>query len=121
MGKGIAVQFQRYFGVKDGLKRKYGNFLKYWDDPLGRGKGWCLCYRNTYNLITKRNYWNKPTTETLQKALNQMKKLCTKNNTRKLAMPKIACGLDGMRWEVVSHMIQDTFADTNIEIVVKLG
>jgi hypothetical protein len=121
MGKGIAVQFQRWFNVKNGLKSKYGNFLKYWDDPLDRGKGWCLYCNNVYNLITKRNYWDKPTKETLQKSLNQMKKLCIKHNTKKLAMPKIACGLDGMHWNTVSDMIKNTFDDMDIEILVKVG
>lgn len=105
MGAGIAVQFNKKYNVKNILKGKFTNFLQYWDDPWGRGRGWCLYCNNVYNLITKRNYWHKPDNESMQKALDRLHFLCVKNQVKKLAMPKIGCGLDGMKWHEVSSMI----------------
>lgn len=118
MGKGIALQFNRHFNIKNLLQSKYGNFLKYWNIPQSEYFGWCVYCNNVYNLITKKTAWDKPTEQSLNAALHKMKELCLKQDTRKLAMPKIACGLDGMEWDFVSHMIQLVFEDTDIEILV---
>ena len=37
---------------------------------------------------------------------------------KRLAMPKIGCGLDKLKWEDVSKIIKDVFSDTDIEIIV---
>lgn len=117
MGKGIALQFNSRFNIKSLLKQKYSSFLPYWDSQ-DDGFGWCIYCNNVYNLITKRIAWDKPTEQSLTSALQKMKELCVKRGTKKLAMPKIACGLDGMQWSFVSKCIKETFCDTDIEIVV---
>lgn len=35
-------------------------------------------------------------------------------------MPKIGCGLDGLKWEDVKASVQDIFKDTDVEICVSM-
>jgi hypothetical protein len=54
----------------------------------------------------------------MKKALIVLRRQCEKYGVKKLAMPKIGCGLDGLYWNVVSHLIQEVFYDSDIEIIV---
>lgn len=120
MGAGIAVKF-REMGIKDALKGAYPNEVNEWNG------GECITTHvggaTVCNLITKRNVYDKPTYEDLQKSLYDMKSYieqsCEFCKTVKVAMPLIGCGIDGLEWEKVSRMVQDTFDDiSNLEITV---
>lgn len=117
MGKGIVVEFNKRFDMKNKLRGKYVDWIRYWDNS-GECRGDCLREGRVFNLITKRNYWSKPTYKTLTNALEHMNILCKANKIRKLAMPLIGCGLDGLKWDRVSEIIQKVFKDTDIEILV---
>lgn len=117
MGAGVAVLFNKYFDIKNALKKDFGSFLMYWDRQ--ENKGWCLYRNHTFNMITKRNHWDKPTLTAIRNAMERMKEMCISMNVKNLAMPKIACGIDGQDWEVISPMIQDVFKDTDINIIVR--
>lgn len=122
MGAGIAVAFTR-MGVKAQLERLYQK--NFWE-----GDGYCLftapvqiiynqpVKRITFNLVTKQRCFHKPTYDTLKQALLDLKKQCMENQIKRLAMPKIGCGLDRLAWDKVSAMIQEIFADTDFEILV---
>ena len=117
MGAGIAVQFNKHFDTKNKLiKQCGGNYLSAWDSNFEETIP-CIQEGRVFNLITKRNYWNKPTYETLENALIALKSLSW-GNVAKLAMPLIGCGLDKLEWSKVSKMIKDIFEDTDIEILV---
>ena len=116
MGKGIAIKFNEYFNTKKILTNKYGNYLSIWNNTINQG--FCIKEGNTLNLITKKQYWDKPTYETMQNALNKLKDIVIINDIHKIAMPTIGCGLDKLDWGIVSQMIQNTFKDINIEIFV---
>ncbi len=77
------------------------------------GLGW-----NVFNLVTKERYWNKPTYGTLHAALIDMKRQCVAKNIKRLAIPRLGCGLDRLEWEKVRRMITGVFDDTDIEILV---
>jgi predicted nucleotide-binding protein (sugar kinase/HSP70/actin superfamily) len=117
MGKGIAVEFNKHFNMKNRLVERYTNWLRYWD-MSDEQKGTCLLEGRVFNLITKRNYWNKPTYETMEKALKAMKILAKNNDVDKIAMPTIGCGLDKLEWNKVSWLIKQIFEDTDIEILI---
>lgn len=114
MGAGIAVKFTQ-MGVKNALMRDFNN--RKWNEH-----GCCLPVRIenrlVYNLVTKERYWQKPTYQTMRDALEDMKRLIAENDTHKIAMPLIGCGLDRLNWNSVKETIKDVFADTNIEIIV---
>ena len=74
--------------------------------------------RFVYYLITKDKYWQKPTYDTLTSSLKKMRLHCEANNVNDLCMPKIGCGLDGLKWEMVCEIIKDVFKDSKIDIHV---
>ena len=116
MGKGIAVEFNRRFDMKNKLKAHYPDYLNQWQREKKRSG--CILAGRMFNLITKERYFQKPTYETLRGALECMKALCVQKGVRRAAMPVIGCGLDRLAWEQVSAVIQDVFSDTGIEILV---
>lgn len=116
MGKGIAVQFNKRFQIKKLLKKNYPDYLEFWKEHHLTAD--CILENKVFNLITKPYWRSKPTYQTLELSLQIMKKICLEKEISKLAMPLIACGLDGLDWNQVSAMIQNIFSDTEIEILV---
>ena len=116
MGKGIAVEFNRRFDMKNKLKAHYPEYLSQWQREKKRSG--CILAGRVFNLITKERYFQKPTYETVRGALACMRALCAEKGIRRVAMPVIGCGLDRLEWEQVSAVIQDVFADTDVEILV---
>lgn len=116
MGKGIAVGFNKHFDMRHRLLSQFGtSLITSWDkNPSGH----CIHEDRVFNLVTKRNYWHKPTYKTLEDALIECRNQCEFLNIEKLAMPQIGCGLDKLEWSKVSLMIQEIFKDTNIDIVI---
>ena len=41
-----------------------------------------------------------------------------REGVKKIAMPKIGCGLDRLGWVMVKHLIEQTFRDIEGEILV---
>ena len=119
LGAGIAVQFDKKFQCRNRLFELYPNSrVPYWDRLQDRFKGICVVTDPVYNLITKRNYWDKPTLLTMRNALNWMKEDCEIRSIKKIAMPMIGCGLDRLKWEDVSEIINNVFKDVDIEILI---
>jgi hypothetical protein len=73
---------------------------------------------NDINLVTKNNYWEKPTYETLRQALEDARNIINLFETRikKIVMPRIGCGLDKLDWNKVKPMVEEILAD--FEVVV---
>ena len=116
MGKGIALGFNQHYNMKNRLTMKYPCYLQTWDEMGGLGD--CLYDNCVFNLITKRNYWEKPTYQTITTALQKMHHMIVYAGITKLAMPKIGCGLDRLNWDKVREIVQDIFKDTDVEILV---
>ena len=122
LGAGIAKEFDRRFNCRDNLFHvAHGDMTDVWDDGIC---GNCIVTHTKhiepiiFNLITKRNYWDKPTPETLKSALVAMRFNLYLYGIKKVAMPRIGCGLDRQKWSDVRRLIEDVFCDTDIEIVV---
>ena len=56
--------------------------------------------------------------ETLQKSLEALCSHAVSNGVKKLAMPRLGCGLDKLNWSAVSKLIGDIFSESGIEITV---
>ena len=110
MGKGIAVLFRDRFGGVDDLRSQKPRVGMACSLPSGSMR--------IYYLITKPNYWHKPTYDSLKASLVTMRDDMTIRGLDHLAMPKIGCGLDGLDWPKVKQMIEEVFAGTNIYILV---
>lgn len=122
MGAGIAPQFTKHFGTKQEFLSLLPNGQKVWDEmrknPEENGWGDILVTENVINLITKRNVYDKPTYESVRSCLEQAAEYCRDNGITNLLMPQIACGIDGLKWEKVSPMIQEAFKDTDVSVTI---
>ncbi|KRT83741.1 hypothetical protein AMK59_4560, partial [Oryctes borbonicus] len=110
MGSGIAVLFRREFKRVDELlsqRRTQGNVA------ILEDKG-----RFVYYLVTKRASFGKPTYHTLWLSLQKMKDHIRTNNVKKLALPRIGCGLDSLEWKYVKNMLEYIFQNVDIQIVI---
>lgn len=118
LGAGIAKEFERRFHLRDDLFLAFGPkwYLDY-DDKLP-GDAFLHSRKRIIDLITKTRYWQKPTLYSMRRSLEKMKVGCEKLSIKKLAMPKIGCGLDKLNWYDVSKLIIDIFCDTDIEIII---
>lgn len=121
-GAGIARKFDELFDARQKLFNVFpGSWIPRWDKTQERFRGGSIILfsdHTFFNLVTKRNYWDKPTLTTIENALIWMREQCDNHNIKKLAMPRLGCGLDKQNWSDVKALIEKVFADTDIEIVV---
>ncbi len=110
LGGGIAKQFCEHYDMKNRLFVNYGSDFD--------GVGMALLIDNVYNLVTKKYVHNRPTYENLARTLEDMRDMMIDEGQRKVAMPRIGCGLDGLDWAIVRSIIKDIFEDTNIEVLI---
>lgn len=109
LGKGIAQEFQTRFHLREQLRAQF---------PAGGTVGHCIRIGRVFNLVTKSQYWGKPTYETLHLALTDLRQQCMADNIQSLSMPLIGCGLDRLAWTAVERLIREVFQYTNIFITV---
>ena len=68
--------------------------------------------------MTKEKYSDKIDLETLATALQNVRADATLNGVSTIATTKIGCGLDQMNWQDVVKLLRNTFAYSEIQIVV---
>lgn len=112
LGAGIAVEFDKRYDMRNRLLKLAEEKPETLDEK-------CIEVENVFNLITKEKYWQKPSYNSLEESLLEMKEKLSKNkNIKKLVIPKIGCGLDRLSWDKVEPMVQEIFKDLDIELVV---
>ena len=114
LGAGIAKAFDANYNMRFKLHRDFAI-------PEGEkfaNVGRALLVDNVFNLVTKQRCFHKPTYDSLYETLVDMREQCEQFNITKLAMPRIAAGLDRLDWEKVKDVIEDVFGDTDIEILI---
>lgn len=114
LGAGIAKKFDEVYNMRFKLFRDYAIP----DGEKFANVGRALLVDNVFNLVTKERCFHKPTYDTLYDTLVDMREQCEDFGITKLAMPRIAAGLDRLNWEKVKDVIDDVFKDTDIEILV---
>lgn len=114
MGAGIAKEFRkRYDGAQEYLRSVLPLECK-----ISNEMSAVLNYSNVFFMVTKQKYFHKPTYQSLQNALECLVRSCRQLRVKKLAMPCIGCGLDKLDWEKVKPMIENTFKDEHIKILI---
>jgi len=108
MGAGIAVQFQKKFGLRDTL-RAFGAEL---ESPT------CILVGRVFNLITKQRSNGKPTPMSIRLALRKMAELVAAHRVEQIAMPRIGCGLDRQSWAVVREIIREELGALAVDVEV---
>lgn len=117
MDKGIAKTFAKEFkGLKTFCKCEVEknklttpSIIMYYNNNLDM----------VFNLITKNNYWGKPTYENITKCIEEMADVCRECKAKYLAIPRIGCGLDKLEWSKVKDIIIKNFKDQDITIEVR--
>lgn len=110
LGAGIAKTFDSVYNMRFKLFKKYPKYEYHGGDAL--------LVDNVFNLVTKQKCWHKPTYDSVRDALEMMKEYLDFIGATKLAMPKIAAGLDRLEWPKVYEIINEVFEDTDIEIAI---
>lgn len=127
LGAGIALEFAKRYHMREKLNEKWP--IPYLDsskisDTIDDSRdynyyvGRALLVEDVFNLVTKKFSFGKPTYEMLMTCLYDMEWHCRNLGIKKLAMPRIGCGLDRLKWERVREMIKEVFADDDIDILV---
>lgn len=101
-------------GIAKEFNKRYNLSLRLLDLPRTS----CMIIDDVISLITKPKYWQKPTYDSLRKALVDLKEFCGESLVKTLVMPKIGCGLDRLSWKNVKKMLKEIFEDTGINIEV---
>ena len=115
LGAGVAKQIDAAFNMREMLNLMWGKISDMdgkWTSPC------CLPCANVFNLVTKDKYFHKPTLNSLEISLREMKDYAVEMGVKKIAMPQIGCGLDRLNWSDVAVLIKEIFEDTDIEILV---
>lgn len=113
LGAGIALQF----------RQRYPKMIEYLNENKFCNWPSIITYKTDenqiiYNLVTKELSHYKPTRESLNQTLIQLKEHCIRDNVTKLAIPLLGAGLDRLLWEETELFIQDIFEDMNIHIAI---
>ena len=99
MGAGIAKVFLKKYGSKELLRSRniYTGNTTHIISPSGRF---------IYYLVTKHTSWSKPTYETIESSIIALFKLMKIHGVTQIGIPLIGCGLDGLKWSIVSQLIK---------------
>ena len=101
-------------GIAKEFNKRYNLSLRLLDLPRTS----CMVIDDVISLVTKLKYWQKPTYDSLRKALVDLKEFCISDLVKTLVMPRIGCGLDKLSWNNVKKMLEEFFEDTDINIEV---
>ena len=74
--------------------------------------------RFIYNLVTKRQFFHKPTYETLELSLHALKRHLKRHEVHELAIPKLGCGYDQLHWPTVFSILFEVFPGLNLSITI---
>ncbi len=109
MGAGIAVDFVEKLGHVSYLKKQHKT-----------GQVAILRHQShfIYYLVTKRLSSDLPRYADLEISLRAMKENCVSQSVQELAMSRIGCGLDRLKWHRVKCLITKDFGDTDIQITI---
>lgn len=107
MMKGIALQFNHKFDMKNKLKE----LVKVQPEQFNSK---CILRDYTFNLITKNYYYQKPNLDSLKISLEQLKEQLVNMNINYIRIPLIGCGLDKLSWKDVEKLLHQIFDDTPI-------
>lgn len=117
----VAVDFRMDAGIATGFRRKFGRVHELQQQNAKVGGIAVLengPQQYIYYLTTKKLSSQKPKISDLLKSLLAMRAHMKTKGVTKLAIPKIGCGLDRLKWKNVFELLQRVFSRLPVEIVV---
>ena len=112
---GLPALFERMYGMKEKIEASY---VDDYTDNVDIELGEAILVDNVFNLIVKENSYNKPDSDRLLDAIVNMRDQMDAKMIKKLAIPKICCGRNGLEWDDVWSMFEFVFADSDVQILV---
>lgn len=73
---------------------------------------------NVAMLIVKESCYDRADEDYLRSALEDLREKCESNGYDRIAMPKICCGNNGMKWKVIKKMIKETFKGSDVFVMI---
>lgn len=134
MGAGIATSFRDNYGRLDEVmlmmvpvgKTAWMNYrsqrrlqaLKYSSSssssssvPKAPGKPKFAIPQFVCHMVTKKRFFEKPTMDSLELCIRELKEHMGRWGMTKLAIPRLGCGLDKLDWDDVKAMIRRVFSE----------
>lgn len=74
--------------------------------------------RYILNLITKEKSVGKPTWKDFKQSIKALPEKCNDLGIKKLCIPKIGSGLDGLNWDKSMKLLKNVFKDSDTELTV---
>lgn len=127
MGAGVVVPIRKkYAGVRDACAAYVESRAQKHSPVVGTAFRYACEAGVVYNLFSKRDAGRRAGDgmthaqyhAQLRGCLADMRAQMERNGEKRLAMPKIACGIDRCRWEDVEAVIRDVFDGADVEILV---
>ena len=119
---GVVVGFNERWDMKNRLLEKYEDY-----QHVFRMKGGLALPEEVidhdltttvYNLVNKPTVSSHPTYRSLEDSLNAMREHMWIHGHKRLAIPTIGCGIDGLEWDKVKDLIEQVFSNLDVEIKV---
>jgi len=117
----ISADLKLSKGIARDLCNKYGNVkaeLAKSELKIGNVIALRSAERTIFYMITKQNFFDKPTYKNVEIAIQNLRKESFKINNLKIAMPRIASGLDGRDWPVIKQYIYKHLQYSGLEIKI---
>ena len=111
----LPALFERMYGMNEKIEASY---VDDYTDNVDIELGEAILVDNVFNLIVKENSYNKPDSDRLLDAIVNMRDQMDAKMIKKLAIPKICCGRNGLEWDDVRSMFEFVFADSDVQILV---
>ena len=111
LSKGIAKNFVSKFPVLKSLKQQ--TLL------LGTAVPVRMSGKFVYNLITKCNFWSKPTLSNLKSSLQSLHLHAKHNSVQEISVPRLGGGLDGLDFDKdVRPLLLDEFSRSTVQVYI---
>lgn len=117
MGSGIALRFKQNFDRQDELraqKKQVGDVAVLTWPVAGASGPFTIFY-----LVTKEGYYHKPTLANMESSLYALKWECERLGITRVAMPKIGCGLDRLKWVNVQQKIRSILTNMDVTVCIR--
>lgn len=116
----VAEDLRMSRGIASVFRKKFGRVSELVDQQPRSGRTLRLSdgERHLFYLVTKRFSHGKPTYGVMWDTLLNLRSELTSLGVKKLAVPKLGCGLDQLNWRIVRNMLEVIFQRTGIQILV---
>lgn len=106
MGKGIALEFARRWPQ---MYEEYQELC--WDKQIRPGHMFVYVQgeKVIFNLMTQFRPYVPAGPDAIKFSLDHMREYADDKGINKIAMPKIGCGLGGLKWNQVELVVQEVF------------